>query len=397
MRRLVQGFFYNNPDNYPAIINSTRLLCSAGWEVELFCRDDGREWNITYPPGTAIERTKASKNGNTWQQYLGFVFRALSRGNKTASFFIGHDMHGFVPASLLSARHRRPLFYSCYDYADRDQPLNLGSRVVRSFQSRFARRADLVTVPDAGLGEIIKHDLRLKSDPLVIVNSPLEPARASGDLRKALRLRDRNFDKIVFRQGRVGPGHGIEATIRSMPFWNNRAWGFVVMGIPEPSFVEAMQILAASLGVLDRFVVLPPVCYDAVSRFTRDADLGHALYESIHVNNRNISGACKVQEYMAAGIPLLVSQQPSLSALAEKYRCGVVVDVISPERIAASVNSLLCDQHEQATKQMGDAGLRAFRDTLRFERQYEPVLRRMDKIVGRFEESKVAPEVALNS
>src|SRR5205807_3280419 len=127
MRRLIQGFFYNNPDNYPAIINSTRLLHSAGWEVELFCRDDGKEWNICYPVGSRIERIKVSKKKGSWQEYFAFLSTALRRGKNESSFFIGHDMHGLVPARILAALHRRPLIYCCYDYVDDGQVLKLGS------------------------------------------------------------------------------------------------------------------------------------------------------------------------------------------------------------------------------------------------------------------------------
>src|SRR5437016_10411767 len=151
MRRLIQGFFYNNPDNYPAIINSTKLLHGAGWEVELFCRDDGKDWRVSYPVGTRIERIKAPTGRDAWLQYLAFVSTAIRRGKKDSSVFIGHDMHGLVPARILAVLHQRPLIYCCYDYVDNLQALKLGSRVVRSFQSAFARDADLVTVAHAGL------------------------------------------------------------------------------------------------------------------------------------------------------------------------------------------------------------------------------------------------------
>src|SRR2546430_13068451 len=101
MRRLIQGFFYNNPNNYPAIVNSTRLLCGAGWEVELFCRDDERDWKVSYPVGTRLVRIKAPKSRRSWYQYLKFVSTAIRRGRKDSSVFIGHNMHGLVPARIL--------------------------------------------------------------------------------------------------------------------------------------------------------------------------------------------------------------------------------------------------------------------------------------------------------
>lgn len=394
MRGLVQGFFYNNPDNCPSIINSVRLLIDEGWKVELYCRGDRKNWNVAYPNDAKIARIAAEPAAGSWREYLGFVSRAVRQGNRESSFFVGHDMHGFVPAYLLAVRHRRPLLYCCYDYTENGFGLNFGSRIVKSFQSRFARRADIVTVPDIGLAGLLKRDLRLQKDPLVVANSPIKRATEGGALHRELAARQRTFGKIIFRQGRVGPGHGIEATIRSIPLWKRQDWGFVVMGIADAAFVESVQRLAVEVGVQDRFVVLPPVSYDTLAQFTPDADLGHALYEPVHVNNQNISGACKVHEYMAAGVPLLVSRQPTLRSLIEKYECGLAADENSSESIAASVNSLLCD--DKFARRLGDAGRRAFQEVFCYERQLAPLLKQIEEILARPRSSNPEAELLLN-
>lgn len=373
MDHLIQSVFYGNPDQYPPIINSARLLAEAGFQLDIFCRSDASEWNVTYPSAVRIHRLKTGTS-SSWVEYAGFIVKVLRQASKDASVFVGHDMHGLLPAKLLAARRRRPLVYHCHDFTDQSRTLPLGSRVVRSFEKRFARSADLVIVPDADRAKVIEPGLGLKREALIVANAPLtRPPERSDSLRKALLLNGRNLARVLFRQGRIDVGHAIEATLRSIPLWTNRDWGFVVMGTAEPSYAERLNGIARELGVEGQFLILPPVGYDQVAGFTLGADVGHALYEPIHVNNSFIATASnKIMEYMEAGIPLLVSDTPLLRKLVTRHQCGVTADEKSAESIAKAVNALLGDP--EAARLMGEAARRAFEEEFCYERQFAPAI-----------------------
>jgi glycosyltransferase involved in cell wall biosynthesis len=145
------------------------------------------------------------------------------------------------------------------------------------------------------------------------------------------------------------------------------------MGVGQSSYIEHLQRVAAELGVRKRFAVLPPVGYDEVLQFTVGADVGHGLYEPSHVNNVHIATASnKIMEYMACGVPVLVSDRPGLRDLVQNHRCGVCADESSPEAIAAAVNALL--RHREQAADMGKAGRHAFETVFCYERQFAPVL-----------------------
>lgn len=131
----IQSIFYSNPDIYPPIINSCRLLAQASFDVELFCSDDLAKWEVNYSPRVHIHRVKA--NGNTsGREYLGFVGSVL-RHHSAPRVFIGHDMHGFLVARLQATRYRRPLVYHCHDFAETGRPLSRGGQIARLFQRRL--------------------------------------------------------------------------------------------------------------------------------------------------------------------------------------------------------------------------------------------------------------------
>lgn len=369
---MIQAIFYGNPDGYPPIINSTRLMAQAGFQVDILCREHGTEWNTQYPP-TATVRRLTDRSRRTWTAYLTFVKHVLRQAHPEAVVFVGHDMHGLLPARLLATRYRRPLIYHCHDFAINDGRLAWGGRLVAAFERRWARTADLVIVPDAERGEVVSHVLRLRQAPMIVANAPLQPPPSSKRLQQSLRTMGYPWQRVVLRQGRVGPGHALEATVRSLPYWQRSDWGLAILGGGDPAFATHLHQLAAKLHVEGQVAFLAPVAYDEVAQFTVGADLGHGLYEPAHINNLYIATASnKLMEYMAAGLPLLVSDRPGLRDLVARYDCGVVADESDPESIASAINQLLANP-EQA-RLMGNNGRRAFADVFCYEKQFAPVL-----------------------
>ena len=62
----------------------------------------------------------------------------------------------------------------------------------------------------------------------------------------------------------------------------------------------------------------------------------------------------KIFEYMAAGIPCVVSDFPGWRRIVERHGCGVTVNPLSPTEIAAAISDLLRDQAR--AEQMGQSG-----------------------------------------
>jgi glycosyltransferase involved in cell wall biosynthesis len=370
---LIQGIFYGNPDRCPPIVNGARLLAQAGFNLDIFSLDTGEAFDVYYPRDVKVHRLRGDAT-NAKFQYLQFVKRVLKVANAKDSVLIAHDMHGLLPARLLATLHRRRLVYQSHELVERNRKVPVGMNFVRAFHQRFARNSDLIIVPDADRGEIMKRELRLKGSPLVVANSPTTRTSASGErLKRALLERGYSFEKIVFRQSNIGTSHAIETTIRSLPSWGNAKWGFVVMGPGPDDYLRSLTKLASELNVSDRFVALPPVAYDEVADFTPGADIGHCLYASIDLNNHfSTTASNKLMEYMAAGLPLLVSDRPSLRALVHDNECGLTADERSPDSIASAVNLLL--GNPEKARGMGAAARKAFEQEFCYERQFAPVI-----------------------
>lgn len=377
----ITAIFFANADRCPPVINGIRLLAQYGFQVDLFCRDTNEPPTIVYPDGTKVIRIDG-EDKSLWQQYIHFSQQIAQLCDKSTSLFIAHDMYGLVPSRFLATYFRRPLIYQNHELIDRSSKLGSGANIVYTFQQLFARTANLVIVPDTDRARVVKTNLRLKTQPLVVTNSPIRAPYSSDDfLRTHLGERSMSFDKIVFRQGSHGPSHAIETTIRSMPMWQNSKWGFVILGPIQQDYLLDLIELATKTGVNKRFVALPAVSYDEVLHFTAGAHLGHAMYSPINSNNR-FSGTAsnKLMEYMSVGIPVLVSDRPNLRAFVEKYKCGLPVDENSPNSIASAVNTILGTP--TLAKQMGAAGQYAFNNEFSYERQFMPVIDALHTLIN---------------
>lgn len=380
-RPLIQGFFYNNPDTYPPIVNAVRFLAESGFEVEILAREDYGKWGVEYPESARIVRVDSRGQGS-WGEFFGYLKQCHGAARSDAALFWGHDMHGLMAARLLGWRYRRPVLYQCHEYIGRMDRLTLGSRMVRGFEQRFARTSSLVIAPDQDRATAMSRELNLLVAPVVAANAPRLTSRSRSDrLRAALTQAGKPWEKIVFRQGRIGPGHAIENTVRSIPGWKNSRWGFAVMGVVDEPFRAHILALARTLGVEQQFHILPPVGYDQVGDFTAGADVGHGLYEPINFTNLHYTTSSnKIMEYMAAGLPLLVSDTERLRELVALWRCGVTAKEGVPEEIAKGVNQLLADEAQCWLR--GEAGRRAFEERYCFDRQFAPVMQRMRALTG---------------
>jgi len=383
---LIQSIIYGNPDYYPPMIHGAEILDRHGFQQEILSRRFRSDAILVdaideyYPTSTVVFRLNSAGKG-TASAFLSFAWNVLRKSNRHADFFIGYNAHGFALARLLGYLYRKPIVYHSHDFMEDNQVSTFGDRIFKVIERRFAHTAEVVIVPDRERAQIIAEQLHLDTQPLIVANCPVHPpASANSLLHQTLKTYGKSFERIVWRQGMINKTHGLEVTIRSIPFWSSPNWGFVIMGLGDLKYKEKLLALASDLGVADRFVILPAVGdYREVSQFTIDADIGHALYEPLQVNHTFITTASnKTMEYQAAGLPILLADTPGSRKLVDKYQHGVLVDVTSPEAIAAGINHIL--NNSQLAQQMSEGSKRAFREEFNYETQYLPAIQRFKEL-----------------
>lgn len=92
-----------------------------------------------------------------------------------------------------------------------------------------------------------------------------------------------------------------------------------------------------------------------------------------HPIDRHMSAfPTKLFEYMAAGLPVVVSDLPTIRPIVEKHKCGLLVNPLKPEEIAAGLQTLLDDPKK--AEQMGQRGYKAITEHYNWDNEVKTLL-----------------------
>lgn len=169
------------------------------------------------------------------------------------------------------------------------------------------------------------------------------PQPVPGPLRARLCIGDA---PLVLHQGALAPRRGCETAVRALALLPGDV-RLVFLGDAWPGYAGEVERLAAELGLADRVHLLPSVPIAELLGHTRDADVGLSLLQGDSDNHR-LALPNKVFEYVAAGVPVVVSDLPELRALVDRHAIGACCDPASPESLAAAIGDVLERRDELA-------------------------------------------------
>ena len=209
---------------------------------------------------------------------------------------------------------------------------------VASIERLGIRRAAAVITVSDGIADELVARYRLRRRPTVLRNvSALDERSASsnGGLRDHLE----DGAVIVLHQGAPAVDRGCEALIGALCHLPPEIH-VVFLGTGEPAFSAQLRDLARQLGVEDRVRLIDSVGLGELLAWTREADVGVALLEDTCLNHR-LALPNKLFEYIAAGIPVVVSDLPELRRIVNHYNIGWTATPGDARAIAEAISLAL--------------------------------------------------------
>ncbi|WP_044117662.1 glycosyltransferase family 4 protein [Alkaliflexus imshenetskii] len=137
---------------------------------------------------------------------------------------------------------------------------------------------------------------------------------------------------IVYYQGALNVGRGLEASIEAMRYLPRYRMLIVGSGDVEQNLKE----LTAKLGLNERVTFVGKVPFEELPSYALKAHVGLCLLENMGLNYYH-SLPNRIFDYPFLGLPVIATSFPDISNIVTSYNTGLLVDTLSPIDIADAI------------------------------------------------------------
>jgi glycosyltransferase involved in cell wall biosynthesis len=329
------------------IWREARSLHAQGWRVVVVCialgssrlpavqeTDSFTIWRIS--PG--LFRNRTPNTTRKFAQLLLALPLALRRIRQArARVYHANDFTGLLMTALAGV-WRRPVVYDShelfFDRTFRGLPrwiigLLLLLRPLEKFLAH--RSAAFIATSDSHAAQLVKN---LEMPYPVIVRNAV-------DLRRlGPQAADYPFvgsHRVIAHSGSLIDGRHLPELVAALRHLPDDV-ALVLMG--RGPLAARLSAQAEAEGVADRLAIVPPVPPDSVAPTLAQADIGVSLATAVSMS-AHYSLPIKFFEYVAAGLPIVMSRIPEFERMAAQYNLGLICDPTDPADIAAKIRALL--------------------------------------------------------
>lgn len=203
----------------------------------------------------------------------------------------------------------------------------------------LSKRAYRIMVTDHFRKELTADILGLdKSQIFILGNYPKIPSTK----KSRRKMRDEcpwKVGMIAAYGGGIYHNRHMEEIIESLTILPKK-YHIAMVGFVEDKYKSDLLLLAKTLSVDDRLVILPAVPWSDLPDYMASADCTLAFYEKNSVNNYYCSPS-KVFDSLMAGIPVISGDNPLIVEVLQQNDAGICISDIKPETIANAIIELL--------------------------------------------------------
>jgi len=359
------------PGAYPPLISATQIMADAGWEVVVLASPNA-ESTLRMPPHPSITIHQTPKRPSYIVRKLDFL-RYMSSAARLALRWRPHvvyasDPLGALPGLLAARLAGARLVYHEHDNPSSQRELN---PVLRIGRRKAMQRAHCIVFPNAERAACAYRELAFPEDRLRIVWNV--PRRS--EIPNIVRTPNERI--VVYYHGSIVPDRLPRTVPEALKVFGNSC----VLRIAGYETVSGRGYVAALQNEFGRYPEGGLIEY--VGSITRDklllsaatADIGLALMpmDSNDLNMRCMTGASnKAFDYMAAGLPLIVSDLPDWRALFVTCGHALPADPRNPDSIAKALKTLI--DNPKLRREMGKRNRDRIAAEWNYETQFAPVL-----------------------
>ena len=255
---------------------------------------------------------------------------------KRADILLANDLDT-LPANFLASKCRRSvLVYDTHEYFT-----EMAELYNRPFVKKIWRRIENYLFPKVRYILTVNNSIALLykqkfNKELVVVRNIPATGNSSDDTA--------NFSfpsnkKILLVQGAgLNENRGMEELIQSLQLISG---DFILVIAGSGLLIGQLKQLAE--GELNKRIFFTGLLTPKqLKQLTKTAWCGFSLDKPININQQ-ASLPNKLFDYIAAGIPVIASNITEVAAIVNEYKVGKIINAVTPQAIAAAVNSLAAE------------------------------------------------------
>lgn len=367
---------YTNPAAYPPLEQGARQLADEGCTVVFVGAEDRAVRSMQLAPHPRITSALlGSGAAGGWRlkwHFVRFTAWAVGRARRDRPDWVYvSDIMGAPAGWILSAVFGMRVIYHEHD---RFEPRGASRfmRVCLAARRRLSRSAVASVLPSDGRIAQLCADTGVTPDRCIRVwNCPsMVHVRPAPALAKPHGLR------LLF-YGSIAPSRlplCLLQALARLPDVSLRVIGFETG--ESVGYLDRFRRAAAELGVEGRVEILGPMSHAALFPHADDCDVGLACMptRSDDANMQSMAGASnKAFEFLARGLPLLVSPLPDWEKMFVAPGYGITCDIENVDSVEAALRWYLDDPARR--RSMGEQGRERVRTEWNYETQFGPVRR----------------------
>ena len=371
-----------NSDNYPTVAQMYHILKGRGYDVKIFCVKDGEGFGMIQEDIVYLGKSSRNRILN-WIWFSTFFIISFFKGLiYRPHLVIVVDFKAVLGGLALAKTLSVPLIYYCLDIGVKNELVGI-QKLLLSIERKFSKYFNLIIFPEENRAKFFRRMTGIRQKIMVVYNAVSKntiPSRKTS-LKNILAEKGFNFRWIVFRHGGIGEDQCIEESILAMEHLPVEA-GLVIVGYSNEEYLEKIKQLILQKNLEKRVFLLGILQRKDILGLLPSVDIGLALYKPTSINKRFYgTGAVKLAEYIASGIPSVVNDNKMMRELNKKVGAFVFANPYSPESIANAVKEVI--SNPQKAKKLGQNTRKAFETFYNFEYQFEPVLREIERWIGK--------------
>ena len=288
-------------------------------------------------------------------------------------FVHAHDLICLPTAKLISKKNNIPFIYDAHELEiHRNPPLPwLQKQYVKYIETRYSKDVScVITVGRYVANELSKH---LKDKPIeILYNSPIRN-NSPYSLKSDLKVTDEKH--ILLYVGKVAVGRGIEDIIKILPSLSSNII-FATVGPSDAKQKKLLEKMAKVHNVSGRFTILPPVPYDMVVDYIKEADLGIISVQPVTLSYQ-YSMPNKLFELSFANVPIISNELDEIKEFLDENKNGITLDINNRVYLIHYISKMMKTKQEYV---MNDKEYNHLMQNYSWEKQLEKLFKIYDAL-----------------